>query len=123
MKNFKIGSEIVTLLNASSDVTAAVGNKIFPLVANATTTFPFIVYRRSYYTPASNKDYENEKCGIEIIVASAKYNESVNIADYVVDALNHKSTTDIEDITINNTNEDFMDDTYLQRIFIELSIK
>lgn len=123
MKNFKIGKEIVELLKTDEGVTTYVGNKIFPLIANATTTFPFIVYRRNYYTPDSNKDWENEKCGIEIVVASTKYEESVNIADAVSEALNHKTTEDIEDINITNTNEDFYEDTYVQRINIEVTIK
>ena len=123
MKNFKIGKEIVELLTTGDSVTSYVGDKIFPLIANANTTFPFIVYRRSYYTPASNKDYENEKCGMEIVVASTKYEESVNIADAVSNQLNHKQTEDIEDIIITNTNEDFYEDTYLQRVNIEIEIK
>ena len=123
MKNFKVGKEIVELLKSGNSVTDYVGNKIFPLIANATTTFPFIVYRRNYYTPESDKDWENEKCGIEIVVASSKYEESVNIADAVSEALNHKTTEDIEDIRITNTNEDFYEDTYVQRINIEITIK
>lgn len=123
MKNFKIGKEIVELLNTGDSVTSYVGNKIFPLIANATTTFPFIVYRRNYYTPANDKDWENEKCGIEIVVASTKYEESVNIANAVSEQLNHKTTEDIEDIKIINTNEDFYEDTYVQRINIEVEIR
>ena len=53
MKNFKIGSEIRDIL--SSALGDNVKKKIFPLVAPANTTFPFIVYRRSGYTPNSNK--------------------------------------------------------------------
>lgn len=123
MKNFTIGSEIVTLLNVDNAVHTAVGNKIFPLIANADTTFPFIVYRRSYYTPESNKDWENEKTGVEIVVASNKYSDSVSIANSVADALNHKATTNIEDIRVTNTNEDFLEDTYIQRLFFEITIK
>lgn len=123
MKNFKIGKEIVDLLKADADVRGFVGNKIFPLIANATTTFPFIVYRRNYYRPENDKDWENEKCGIEIAIASPKYEESVNIADAVSEALNHKTTVNIEDIRVTNTSEDFYDDTYIQRVSIEVSIK
>ena len=31
-------------------------NKIFPLIANAETSFPFIVYQRSSLTPVYTKD-------------------------------------------------------------------
>lgn len=123
MKNFSIGQDIVGLLQSDTAVTNAVGNKIFPLIATAETTFPFIVYRRSYFTPVSNKDFESEKCGVELIVASNKYSESVSIADAVSDALNHQATTNIEDIKVTNASEDFYDDTYLQRITVEVEIK
>lgn len=123
MKNFKVGKELITILSGSSAVTDAVGNKIFPLVAVANTTFPFIVYRRSYYTPANNKDYEGEKVGVEIVVCSPKYDEGVDIADKVATAVNHARTNMVEDITINNISENFIDDVFTQQINIEVSLK
>ena len=123
MKNFKVGKELITILSGSSAVTEAVGNKIFPLVAVPNTTFPFIVYRRSYYTPANNKDYEGEKVGVELVVCSPKYDESVNIADKVATALNHAMTAMVEDIKITNISENFIDDTFTQQINIEVSLK
>lgn len=123
MKNFKVGKELITILSGSSAVTDAVGNKIFPLVAVPNTTFPFIVYRRSYYTPANNKDYEGEKVGVELVVCSPKYDESVNIADKVATALNHAMTAMVEDIKITNISENFIDDTFTQQINIEVSLK
>lgn len=123
MKNFKVGKELITILSGSSAVTEAVGNKIFPLVAVPNTTFPFIVYRRSYYTPANNKDYEGEKVGVELVVCSPKYDESVNIADKVATALNHAMTAMVEDIKITNISENFIDDTFAQQINIEVSLR
>lgn len=123
MKNFKVGKELITILSGSSAVTDAVGNKIFPLVAVPNTTFPFIVYRRSYYTPANNKDYEGEKVGVELVVCSPKYDESVNVADKVATALNHAMTAMVEDIKITNISENFIDDTFTQQINIEVSLK
>lgn len=123
MKNFKVGKELITILSGSSAVTEAVGNKIFPLVAVPNTTFPFIVYRRSYYTPANNKDYEGEKVGVELVVCSPKYDESVNIADNVATALNHAMTAMVEDIKITNISENFIDDTFTQQINIEVSLR
>jgi hypothetical protein len=51
MKNFTVGKELTALLIADSTVQKLVDNKVFPLVANAGTTFPFIVYRRNGYRP------------------------------------------------------------------------
>lgn len=123
MKNFTVGKDIVTLLNSSVEVSSALGTKIFPLIAPAQTTFPFLVYRRSYYTPMNNKDYEGEKVGVELVIAALKYEEGVKIADAVADALIHQTTDNIEDIAATTISEDFMDDTYLQRINIEVTLK
>lgn len=123
MKNFEVGKDIKTLLSLSPEVSSALGNKIFPLIAAAKTTFPFLVYRRSYYNPMSNKDYEGERVGIEIVIASTQYEEGVKIADAVADALLHKQTQNIDDIEAVTMSEDFIEDTYLQRITMEITLK
>lgn len=123
MKNFEVGKDIKTLLSLSPEVSSALGNKIFPLIAAAKTTFPFLVYRRSYYNPMSNKDYEGERVGIEIVIASTQYEEGVKIADAVADALLHKQTQNIDDIEAVTMSEDFVEDTYLQRITMEITLK
>ena len=123
MKNFEVGKDIKTLLSLSPEVSSALGNKIFPLIAAAKNTFPFLVYRRSYYNPMSNKDYEGERVGIEIVIASTQYEEGVKIVDAVADALLHKQTQNIDDIEAVTMSEDFIEDTYLQRITMEITLK
>lgn len=121
MKNFQIGKEIVAILSGNDAVKWYVDDKIFPLVAT-NTQFPFIVYRRSYYTPTNNKDYEGEKVGIEILICSTKYDESVNIANAVADALQHNSTDIIEDIVVTNIQELYQEDTFTQTINVEVTL-
>ena len=121
MKNFSIGKELNRILMEAN--VNGISNKIFPLIANANTTFPFLVYRRNYYRPINNKDLEDEIVGIEIVIAATKYEESVVIADRVASALLHKKTEVIDDIQINNMYEDFIDDTFLQHINIDIYIK
>jgi hypothetical protein len=123
MKNFKVGKELRTLLSNSGEVTELVGSKVFPIVANEGTTFPFIVYRRTNYTPASNKDYTSEIVGVEINILSQKYDEAVNIADVVATSLDRKETNFIEDIKITNISEDYIEDTFVERIYLDIYIK
>lgn len=122
MKNFEIGKELVNLLLNESDVTKYVNDKIFPLVANVGTTFPFIVYRRTSYQPNSNKDFEDEIVSVEITILSENYAESVDIANNVAQALLHKKTEIIDDIKITNIYEDYADNTYIQKININIYI-
>ena len=122
MKNFEVGKQIKSMLDVPN-VSMYVKGKVFPLVANANTDFPFLVYRRSSYIPENNKDFEGEKVNIEIAIASTKYIESLEIANNVCDALNHKEDELIEDITVMNQYEDYTDDTFLQYITIQVTIK
>lgn len=123
MKNFKIGKELANILLADEEVKRSLDNKVFPLVANAGTSFPFLVYRRSGYRTDGNKDYGNEIVSVEIAVLAQKYEESVNVADVVADALNGKNTEIIDDIKIVNIYEDFAEDTYIQKMSIDIYIK
>lgn len=123
MKNFKVGKELVNILQGSSAVVDALGNKIFPLIAVPNTTFPFMVYRRSYYTPENNKDYEGEKVGVEIVICSTRYEEGVDIANKVATALNHARTNMIDEISITNISENYIEDTFTQQVNIEITLK
>lgn len=123
MKNFKVGKELVNILSGSSAVTQALGNKIFPLVAVPNTTFPFLVYRRSYYTPENNKDYEGEKVGVEMVICATRYEDGVDIADKVATAVNHARTNMIDDINIKNISENYVEDTFTQQVNIEITLK
>lgn len=123
MKNFKVGKELVNILQGSSAVTKALGNKIFPLVAVPNTTFPFMVYRRSYYTPENNKDYEGEKVGVEMVICATRYEDGVDIADKVATAVNHARTNMIDDINITNISENYVEDTFTQTVNIEITLK
>lgn len=123
MKNFKIGKELTSILLNNEDVTNVLDNKIFPLVANAGTTFPFLVYRRSGFRTEGNKDYSDEIVTVELAILSQKYEESVNAADIVADAVDRKETNIIDDIRIVNIYEDYSEDTYIQKISIDIYIK
>lgn len=77
------------MLSSCEDLTTIVDNKIFPLVAENGTTFPFIVYKRTSVNPSDSKDkmIYKEEAFVEIMIASDKYNQSVEIADIVKDHL------------------------------------
>ena len=120
MKNFKIGKEIKTILVSDTTVYSKLGNKIFPIVADLGTKFPFLVYRRTSFRPYNNKDYTDEAVYMDLLIVSQSYEQSVDIADVVADALDKKSTNTIDEINIVNIHEDYIDDSYTQVISIEI---
>ena len=120
MKNFKIGKEIKRILSSDEQVNNVLGNKIFPLVAENGTLFPFLTYRRTSFVPYDNKDYTDESVYMDIMIVAQTYNESVDIADTVADCLNRTSTELINYIGIKNIREDYVEDSYVQTISIEI---
>lgn len=121
MKNFSVGKELVEILNSSNVI--GVSNKIFPLVAVANTTFPFCVYRRIGYTPQNNKDYKGEQVSIEMNVASETYKEGQTIANSIADILTNKETDLIDEITLTNASETFIEDTFVQNLQFNITLK
>lgn len=83
--SLQVGKAIYNLLSNDANVTGRVQNKIYPLIADTGTTFPFIVYRRTGIEPSDSKDrfIYKEDTYVEVVIASDKYNESIEIADLV----------------------------------------
>ena len=113
----KIGETVYNILSNDEAVTDLVGNKIFPLVADINTTFPFIVYKKTFYTPEYTKDGISKKTSqIEIIIASDKYNISVDLADKVFKAISAKDRK----FRLQNNTEDFIEDTFIQNLIYNI---
>lgn len=123
MKHFKIGSKIKEILTNDSEVTNYINNKVFPIVANNGTDIPFVIYRRYNYEPQSNKDYKGESAEFEVRVVANKYEESVKIADAVGDALNDYKDNDVEQIRLITSNEDYLDEVFVQTLNFYIELK
>ena len=123
MKNFKIGSEIRNVILSSAAVKNAVDTKVFPLIANAGTTFPFVVYRRSSYSPQSDKDTLTESVYIEIAIICNNYEQSVSIANDVADVLLAYESDTIEEIKVTNISQEFISNSFVQKVNLQIDLK
>ncbi len=123
MDSLNIGKAIYTILQTSIDI----DKKIYPLIADEGTTFPFIIYKRTGLTPESTKDNTNENVSVEINIASSNYSESVDLAIKVRKALEHKKGTYsdivIEDIVIDDATEDYIEDTFIQTLTFKIELQ
>ena len=123
MDSLKEGKEIYSLLNGNDSLTGVVGSKIYPIIAEKETTYPFIVYKRSNIIPDYTKDFHfKDEVIIDIICVSDNYSESVDIASMVRDILEDKRFADIESIKLESADEDFIDDAYVQTLSFNLII-
>lgn len=120
--SLQVGKAIYHILSNDSDVVDRVQNKIYPLIADVDTTFPFIIYKRTGITPADSKDrfIYSEEVYVEVVIASDKYNESIEIADLVRTALLKGSYDGIKDITFTDADEDYTQDTFIQNLTFKI---
>lgn len=120
--SLSIGAHIFESLSTSDALTRLVGAKIYPLSTKKHTTFPFIIYKRTGLTPNDTKDRygSGDNVGVEVIVADDDYTNSINIAEAVRAALEHKGgdydTFTVTDARLAACDEDFIEETYIQRL-------
>lgn len=91
MKSLEIGKLIYSLLSADSRLSTLLGNKIFPLIVENNTTYPFIVYKRSDVKANYTKDYYlNDDVSIDIVCVSDNYLSGLEIAVIIREILENK---------------------------------
>lgn len=127
MNNLNIGKAVTALLSASPELSAKVGNKIFPIVAQFDTKFPFICYRRRGVTPNYVKDtIASEVASVELLIAATSYSESVDIAGDVRAAMELKAGVYggivIRQIYLAAVNETFDDGIYIQSLTFNIRL-
>ena len=89
----------------------------YPLVAENTTKFPFIIYRTTQSRPETTKDGIYDWIyTIQVNVVSDKYD---TVCDLCNQALNKiMELEEVLDINITEVSEDFIDDAYVKEIQI-----
>lgn len=121
--SIKIGKLIYARLTQDQTLTALIGeNKVFPIVAENETTFPFVTYVRTGISPATfTKDGRFEdSVTFQVSVCSDSYNESLDVADKVRELLEvgRISSSDLAmiDTYMIGITEMYDSNTYIQQL-------
>lgn len=119
-KNLEIGTFLVELINPICPT--------YPVIADKGANGNYCVYRRTGFVARNTKDlYDYESTvSIEIIVVAQNYKESIRIAQEIKDKLEgfrgKWNRTEITSIFLENTNEDWNNDFYLQRLYFTINL-
>lgn len=93
--------------------------RVYPIIADEGTTFPFIVYRRATGYSQSTKDgIYSVTATIEVKVAADDYPTSVEWADKVIKAMEGAKGT-IKDYKIINIRMVDSDENYTENAFVQ----
>lgn len=118
-----IGKLIYQLLSENLDT-----EKIYPLVAENGTTYPYIVYYRTNVSiqGISKDGYCEDTCNYTVATISDKYNESVEIANQIRGILEKKRIVTNDLVIFDNklvgATERFNKDAYIQELYFECKI-
>lgn len=125
MSSIKIGKLIHSALLSDTYTYSYVNNRIFPLVVDDGTQYPFIYYSRmNVYPENGDKDgWCDDKVQFQINVESDDYDESCQIADYVRDIFENSIITNSElsmkRAHMTSISEQFGSDDYIQTLIFE----
>lgn len=125
-KVFEIGKVINQILTSDDAVKGWLGNKVYPLVADKGTTFPFLIYRRSSITPADTKEgIYTTSAYYSVSIVAESYKDSVSIAKAVARALTSVRGVvqgiNVLRITLMQPNE-YWDNEFVQELTFKIDI-
>lgn len=124
MTTLQIGKIIKKLLLSNEQLKSYIGDKVYPLIADTSTTYPFIIYRRSAIVNSSTKDDADESVNVEIYIVCDKYDQSISIAELVRSTLEHRKGNFedlyIDDIIITDASESYEGDAFVQNLTITI---
>jgi hypothetical protein len=105
----KVGAAIYSLLVNDSAVSAIVGTRIYPELAEEGASAPYIVYSVVSNTPSDTKDGTPiDEAQLEIFSVGSTYAAANDLADKVRAALDRKSQIVVDTVTVQSihyTNE------------------
>ena len=125
--SINIGKVVKEILYRDEVLNTTLKGQVFPLIAEENTTFPFIVYRRNGIRKANTKDSVNDEiASVDVVVASDKYSQSVEIAErarFILERGEYEGENfSVDNITLSNGSEQYMQNTYIQTLTFDIEI-
>lgn len=108
---------IYQLLISDSGLTEMVGDKIYPLVAEESVNYPFIIFTKETVEGNYNKDFLlYDTVTISVAIAANKYFQTVQIAERVRSILENYTDSYFLSIVLDNVTEEYIEDAYVQQL-------
>lgn len=122
-----ISEHIYSVLASSQAVASLVGGRIYPIATKTEVDFPFIVYERDSVEVSYDKALRRQaSTDATVYVLAATHDESLAIAEAVVDALDKREAEytgfDVTDAWVTGAVESFVEQTYIQQISFRFQI-
>ena len=112
-----VNKYIYRLLTEDAGLSNIVGNKIYPLIAEETTTFPFVIFKRTNLTANYTKDgCSGDEVEFSVSVAAQDYFTTVEVMEKVRSILELHRDNYFRTIRLSSVTEDYIENTYVQEV-------
>jgi hypothetical protein len=109
------------MINIGSLIYSNIGDLVdthcYPLIAEQSTEYPFIIYRSSSTAPNTSKDgiYEWEH-SVEISIVDEEYDTCCNILESVCNRLLAMEGSEVDEVILDSISEDFIENAYVKNV-------
>lgn len=115
---------IRTKLLENTELAEIVVSKVFSYVAEDSTTYPFVVMKKSNVTANYTKDGRmSDSVVVDITIVGDNYSIVVNIAELVRESLERVKHNGIVNCELLGNNEDYITDAYVSTLTFSITIK
>ena len=128
INSIQIGKVIYSKLSENEIIQDVVADRIYPVIAEQTTNYPFIIYyRNSIVNTIFNKDGSVEDdVSFTVTVVSTKYNESADLANEIRKIFEKKQIPNnlmrITNSRLIAIDESYEDNAYVQRLTFSCTV-
>jgi len=115
--SISVNKHIYNLLINDEILNGLVGKKIYPIVAEETVSYPFILFTKESAIANYTKDLlMYDTVTISIAIAATNYSQTVEIAERVRQILENRRDDYFYNILFDEVTEDFVEDAYIQTL-------
>lgn len=127
-KSLLIGKLIAHCIKENEYLFSELGNKVYPLVGNNKTTFPFVVYWKENIIPDYTKDWLIEdKVSFSIIVTDTSYEKTIDLTQAIREVLEKPAINtewlSIKQCRLVGVGEDFVENAYVEQLTFECRVQ
>lgn len=117
MTAISVNKYIYKLLSEDAELNELVNSAIYPLIAEESTSFPFIIFRRTNLVTSYSKDgCAGDEVEFAVQVAAQDYFTTVEIMERVRKILELHRDNYFKTIRLSSVTEDFVENAYIQEI-------
>lgn len=118
-----IGSYIYAWLSQNEELKKLVSDKIYPIVAEETANYPYIVFTKNISNTKNTKTcVVYDEVSVSITVVAKNYTDTCNIMEIIRGIFENKENDFIIESVISSETEDFMEGAFLQTITFDMQV-